>query len=168
MAITTLRTRPPLRTPPLTRPQTQRTNRPQLHVMTNRIRSTNTESGIARSSGGFPQVSGLELTYCADRASDMHAELNEITPCPDALLEDGVITSLVVAGIAVDLNASYRIATNTFLVGGGDYYSSFEQACTRSGNYCLDTGILMLDALVDEFQTNTTVVRELEGRIVAE
>jgi 5'-nucleotidase len=127
-----------------------------------------TETGVVRSSGGFPQVSGLEITYCAARVSDMHAEASVLTPCTAALIDGGVVTSLQIAGNPVDLNASYRIAANTFLVGGGDYYSSFEQACQREDNYCVDTGILLLDAFVDEFQTNTTVVRELEGRIVAE
>jgi 5'-nucleotidase len=126
------------------------------------------DSGIAFSSGGFPQVSGLQITYCAARASDMHADSSVLTPCPAALIDGGLVTSLVVAGNPVDLNASYRIATSTFLAGGGDYYSAFESACQREGNYCVDTGLLLLDAFVNEFQTNTTVVRELEGRIVAE
>lgn len=126
------------------------------------------ETGSARSSGGFPQISGLTLTYCAHRANDMRAELNVLSGCSDALIDGGVVTALLVNGNPVDLNAIYRIATNTFLVGGGDYYASFEQACKREGNYCVDTGILLLDAFVHEFQCNATVVRGLEERIVAE
>lgn len=121
-----------------------------------------------RSSGAFPQVSGLQLTYCNDTVTDIRYRVNPPAPCNAALIDGGVVTSLHVAGSAVDLAAIYRVATNNFLANGGDYYLSLQHACNRHGGYCVDSGILALDALIDEFETDKAVIRTDEDRIVAE
>jgi 5'-nucleotidase len=53
------------------------------------------------------------------------------------------------------------------MAGGGDFYQTLKDACRRPGGYCVDTGILMLDALVDEFSRNSPVQRGSEGRLLA-
>ena len=125
-------------------------------------------AGTYQSSGAFPQVAGMSLSYCGATVSDIRAGTNPPAGCPAALLAGGVVTSLNVAGNPVDLGATYRIATNNFMAGGGDFYAPLETACDRIGGYCVDTGILMLDAFIEEFSTNSPVVRDIENRIVAE
>ena len=105
--------------------------------------------------GAFPQVAGLKLVYCA------------ATPCPGALRSGGRVTELMVNGGPVDLAATYRIAVNNFMTGGGDAYKMLKDACARSNGYCRDTGLLDIDLLVEEFKTQSPVVRRIEGRILA-
>lgn len=62
--------------------------------------------------------------------------------------------------------ASYRLATNSFLAGGGDGYSMLATACA-DGSSCRDTGILELDLLVGEFTAASPVVRTTGQRLVA-
>jgi hypothetical protein len=40
-----------------------------------------------------------------------------------------------------------------------------KNACKRPGNYCRDTGVMLLDLLVDEFKTGTPLAARLDGRI---
>jgi len=86
------------------------------------------------------------------------------------LRSGGLVTSLKVGDQPVNLSATYRITTNNFMAGGGDFYAMFKAACDRvaSGGFCQDSGVLMLDALVTEFQTGSPVSRQVEGRIVAQ
>ena len=87
---------------------------------------------------------------------------------PTALLTGGVVTSLEVAGIPVELNETYRIATNNFLAGGGDFYSAFEEACNESDGYCRDSGILILDAFIENFSSTSPVFQGTDNRLIAE
>ncbi len=118
-------------------------------------------TNTTRSTGAFPQVSGLNVTYCKTPLPAV---------CPGALRSGGLVTSLKVGDQPVNLTATYRITTNNFMAGGGDFYATFKAACDRaaSGGFCQDSGVLMLDALVTEFQTRSPVSRQVEGRIVAQ
>ena len=114
------------------------------------------DHGLSRpGEGAFPQVAGLKLAYCA------------AAPCSGALRSGGQVTVLTVNGVPVDLAAAYRIAVNSFMSNGGDAYAMLKDACARPNNYCRDTGVLELDLLVEEFKTQSPVVRRVEGRIVA-
>jgi 2',3'-cyclic-nucleotide 2'-phosphodiesterase (5'-nucleotidase family) len=114
------------------------------------------DHGVSRpGEGAFPQVASLKLVYCA------------AAPCPAALRPGGRVAALAVNGVPVDLAATYRIAVNGFMAGGGDGYAILKDACARPGGRCRDTGILDLDVLVEEFKTRSPVVRRVEGRIVA-
>ena len=64
----------------------------------------------------------------------------------------------------MNLAATYRIAINRFMTGGGDAYAMLEDACARPNGYCHDTGLLEIDGLVEEFRTRSPVVRRIEGR----
>ena len=126
------------------------------------------KSMIARSSGAFPQISGMQVTYCRDRVNDIYADSYPPTRCSEALISGGVVTALQVAGDPVDLNATYRIATNDFLAGGGDFYTSLATASETPAGHCIDSGILMLDALIQLFADTESVHRQTEGRLIAE
>lgn len=105
--------------------------------------------------GGFLQLSkDLRISYCADAAS-----------CINPLKAGGRVTSIHISGVAVDASKTYRLATNNFTAGGGDGYDILKNACLRSGNYCRDTGIVLLDLLVTQLKTGTALSAQLDGRI---
>ena len=121
-------------------------------------------AGATRSSGAFPQVAGMNVTYCGDSVAAVHAGQLPVA-CAGSLREGGVVKALQVAGKPVDLAETYRIATNDFMSRGGDFYLSLQAGCQK--NYCQDTGLLMLDALIEVFQ-DSPVSRDIEGRLVAQ
>jgi 5'-nucleotidase len=105
--------------------------------------------------GGFLQHSrGLRMTYCADAGN-----------CTNPLKPGGRVTSIQIAGQNVVPGNTYRLATNNFTAGGGDGYALLKAACARPGNYCRDTGIILLDLLVDSLRSGTPLAAELDGRI---
>jgi len=63
----------------------------------------------------------------------------------------------------LDRTATYRVATNDFLLKGGDGYSSFS-----TGKVLIDAsgGTLMATTVMYYITTKGTVAPQLEGRIV--
>lgn len=113
------------------------------------------QSANAVGGGGFLQLSSaLRMTYCA-----------AATPCANPLKAGGRVTSISIAGQPVDATKTYRLATNNFTAAGGDGYTVLANACRRPGNYCRDTGIVLLDLLVDRLKTGTPLSASLDGRI---
>lgn len=113
------------------------------------------QSANAVGGGGFLQLSrDLRMTYCADAAT-----------CVNPLKVGGKVTSISIAGQPVDASKTYRLATNNFTAAGGDGYTVLANACKRPGNYCRDTGIVLLDLLVDRLKTGTPLAATLDGRI---
>jgi 5'-nucleotidase len=105
--------------------------------------------------GGFLQLSGdLRVTYCAVAES-----------CINPLKTGGKVTSIQIGGQPVDIAKTYRLATNNFTGGGGDGYEMLKNACKRPGNFCRDTGIVLLDLLVGELKSGKPLTASLEGRI---
>lgn len=121
-------------------------------------------AGTTRSSGAFPQVAGMKVTYCAESVAAVHAGQPPVA-CPGSLREGGVVKALEIAGETVELDKTYRIATNDFMSRGGDFYLSLQEGCQK--NYCQDTGLLMLDALIEIFK-DSPVSRSIEGRLTAQ
>ena len=123
-----------------------------------------------RSTGSWPQVAGMTVTYCLATVADIQSDpaILPPAPCADSILEDGVVKRVEIGGEEVALDQTYRIVTNNFLARGGDFYASVAQACERAGNFCEDTFFLLLDAFIAEFENNSPVTREVEGRLVAE
>jgi 5'-nucleotidase len=126
------------------------------------------DANAPRSSGSFPQVAGMTVTYCGETVSDIQAGTLPPAACETAMLEGGLVTSVSIDGTAIDLQADYRVASNNFLVNGGDFYSMFAEACAREGGFCQDSFVLMLDELVREFENDSPVARVSEGRLSAE
>jgi len=107
-------------------------------------------SQIASGSGRFPQAAGLRFTY------DPDAELGSRILSVDTWDAE---TDLYVA---LDLDATYRIATNNYLADGGDDYSVFTEASDR-----YDTGWLLSDTFAEYLTAVGSVAPQIEGRITA-
>lgn len=109
-----------------------------------------------RSYGAYPHVAGMTIRYCA------------LPVCDDALLTGGRITDLEVQGQDIELDARYRIATNDYLTGGGDFYTVFRRACEREGSYCRDSGQRLRDVVADWFRAHSPVQPVSQDRVVME
>jgi 2',3'-cyclic-nucleotide 2'-phosphodiesterase (5'-nucleotidase family) len=102
-------------------------------------------SQVENKAGRFPQVSGLRLTY------------NPGKPAGSRVLE------VQIGRKVLDRTATYRVATNDFLLKGGDGYSSFS-----TGKVLIDAsgGTLMATTVMHYITTKGTVAPQVEGRIV--
>lgn len=71
------------------------------------------------------------------------------------------ITSITLNGTAIDPNAEYTVAANSFLAGGGDNFATFKE-----GEGKRDTGKIDLQSMVDWFDANKTATPDLAQRAV--
>lgn len=71
------------------------------------------------------------------------------------------IIELVVAGKPWSATATYRVCTNNFTAGGGDFHDVLKAA----KGYRLDTGLLDVDALIEYLRAHSPLDAKLEGRI---
>ncbi|MCW5942502.1 MAG: 5'-nucleotidase C-terminal domain-containing protein [Fimbriimonadaceae bacterium] len=71
------------------------------------------------------------------------------------------ITELIVAGKPWSATAIYRVCTNSFTAGGGDFHDVLKAA----KGYRLDTGLLDVDALIEYLRAHSPLDAKLEGRI---
>jgi 2',3'-cyclic-nucleotide 2'-phosphodiesterase (5'-nucleotidase family) len=103
-------------------------------------------SQVENKAGRFPQVSGLQLTY------------NPGKPAGSRVLD------VQVGGKALDRTATYRVATNDFLLKGGDGYSSLSK-----GKVLIDAsgGTLIATTVMRFITARGAVAPQVEGRIVA-
>lgn len=103
-------------------------------------------SKVEEKAGRFPQVSGVTFTY-------------------DPKLPSGTrVTEAKVGGKPLDPAAVYRVATNDYMLKGGDGYA----ALTR-GTVLVDPSgaVLMATIVMDYVEARKTVAPKVEGRIVA-
>ena len=72
--------------------------------------------------------------------------------------------NLEIDGKAVDPEASYKLATNDFMLSGGDGYTSLAK-----GKVLIDGkgGKLLATEVIDYIAAHKTVEAKLEGRIAA-
>jgi len=101
-------------------------------------------SQVENKAGRFPQVSGLRLTY------------NPGKPAGSRVLD------VQIGGKALDRTATYRVASNDFLLKGGDGYSSLSKSkvlIDASG------GTLMATTVMRYITAKGSVAPQLEGRI---
>jgi 2',3'-cyclic-nucleotide 2'-phosphodiesterase (5'-nucleotidase family) len=103
-------------------------------------------SQVENKAGRFPQVSGLQLTY------------NPGKPAGRRVLD------VQVGGKALDRTTTYRVATNDFLLKGGDGYSSLSK-----GKVLIDAsgGTLIATTVMRFISARGSVAPQVEGRIVA-
>jgi len=103
----------------------------------------------AISTGRFPQVSGLKVTFAC----------NGLTPMVTGMWK----TPQGIGGTAIPIgpNDSVRFVTNDFMYGGGDGYSVFAQ-----GTNVLQPGDDLLQVAIDYVAANSPVGPVVEGRIV--
>jgi 2',3'-cyclic-nucleotide 2'-phosphodiesterase (5'-nucleotidase family) len=102
-------------------------------------------SQVADKAGRFPQVSGLSFTYDPKAAAGSR------------------VVSVSMGGKPLDLAATYRIATNDFMLKGGDGYTQFAK-----GTALIDApgGVLLATIVMDHIEEAKTVAPKVEGRIV--
>ena len=123
------------------------------------------EHGVARLEepcGSFPQVSGLAFTY--SRSAPAGFRVKEVT----------------VGGQPLDPQREYVLATNDYLVAGGDGYTVFGEALKSAGDYANlggtlsssklaynDPGTWLRDLLIAAIQARKTIAPKIDGRIKA-
>jgi 5'-nucleotidase / UDP-sugar diphosphatase len=119
-------------------------------------------SGPEAGAGRFPQVSGLSFSY--SRSAPVGSRVREVT----------------VMGQPLDPGKEYVVATNDFLVAGGDGYLAFGQALKAGRGFRLMGGALnsknlvynnpavwLRDLVIDYIRTKQTIAPQVEGRIRA-
>lgn len=123
------------------------------------------EHGVARleeRSRSFPQVSGLTFTY--SRSAPAGFRVKEVT----------------VGGQPLDAQREYVVATNDYLVAGGDGYTVFGEALKSAGDYTNlggtltssklaynDPGAWLRELVIAAIQARKTIAPKTEGRIKA-
>ena len=101
-------------------------------------------SDVANGGGRFPQVSGL--TFTAD-----------LTKPPGQRVD-----TIMIAGKPLDPAASYTLATNDYMAGGGDGYTALEAGTALLGGR---DGKLMANDVMAYITAQKTVAPKVEGRI---
>lgn len=112
------------------------------------------ENGVSQVelvAGRFPQVAGLRFSYTSGYPANRRVLKVEIQQ------NDGSF-------VALDPAANYRVATNNFMLTGGDGYASFPQ-----GQDKVDTGFIMADVVADYITANSPITADKIklGRITA-
>lgn len=103
-------------------------------------------SQVEKVAGRFPHVSGLSFTYDASASAGAR------------------IDSVKVGGKPLDPAATYKVATNDYMAGGGDGYAAF-----RNGKTLIDAsgGTYMATMVMNYIAANAPVSPKVEGRIKA-
>ncbi len=101
-------------------------------------------SAVEEGAGRFPQVSGMSYVYDPSAPAGSR------------------VASLMVGGAEIDQNAVYKLATNNYILGGGDGYSSL-----GGGNVLVNAGDgnLMANDVIDYIIKSGGVSAAVEGRI---
>jgi 5'-nucleotidase / UDP-sugar diphosphatase len=123
------------------------------------------EHGVARleePSGSFPQVSGLTFSY--SRSAPAGSRVKDV----------------MVGGRSLEPQKEYVVATNDYLVAGGDGYTAFGEALKSAGDYANlggtltssklaynDPGTWLRDLVITYIQARKTIAPQVDGRIKA-
>jgi 5'-nucleotidase / UDP-sugar diphosphatase len=105
----------------------------------------NGASQIDNRAGRFPQVSGMMITIDPKAAVGSR------------------ITSIQIGGKDIDPAAKYKVATNDFMVGGGDGYSAFARGRVLIGK---TDGKLMASVVMAYVRAAGAVQAKVDGRII--
>ncbi|WP_334073466.1 MULTISPECIES: choice-of-anchor I family protein [Paenibacillus] len=102
--------------------------------------------------GKFPQIAGMKLKW--DPAQAVGSRVYDV----QILKGSGYVP--------LNLQATYRMATNSFVANGGDGYASFA-AAIASGSYYEDLGYPDYEIFIEHVKSlGGTVAPQVEGRIV--
>lgn len=101
-------------------------------------------SQVEKGAGRFPQVSGLVITVDLTKAAGARVQ------------------TVTVNGKALDPAATYKVATNDYMIGGGDGYTAFAK-----GKVLVDPSAahLMASDVIDYITAKKTVDVKVDGRI---
>ncbi|EJW15427.1 5'-nucleotidase C-terminal domain-containing protein [Paenibacillus alvei] len=102
------------------------------------------ESGVSEidaGSGRFPQVAGLSFSFDSNKPTGSR------------------VSDVKVGDKAVEADKTYRVATNDFLIAGGDGYSMF------MNKKSLDTGVTLYEVVEQYMKEKKEVTAKIEQRI---
>ncbi len=101
-------------------------------------------SQVEKGAGRFPQVSGLTMVYDPSAAAGSR------------------VSSVMIGGTALDPDKVYTVATNDYMLGGGDGYSAL-----GGGKVLIDAGNanLMANDVINYIAAAGKVTAKVEGRI---
>ena len=101
-------------------------------------------SQVEKGAGRFPQVSGI--TFAFDPSADPGSRVSEV----------------MADGAPLDLDKLYKVATNDYMLGGGDGYTAL-----GGGKVLINTGngILMANDVMKYVEKIGSVTSKVEGRI---
>ena len=105
-------------------------------------------SQVEQGDGSFPHVSGVRFTWNPKAPAGSRIVSVQVRD------EKGKEKPL-------DLNATYRVVTNDFMMGGGDGYAILEE-----GENQVDTGFLLSDVVIDYIRNQSPLNLKAENRIV--
>jgi 5'-nucleotidase len=111
------------------------------------------EHGVSKvelGEGQFPQVAGLQFIY------DPKAPIGSRVISVSIIEQNGQSKPL-------NLNATYRVVTNSFMLNGGDGYEMM-----KAGKNSVDTGFLFVDAVIDYIKNQSTINIQSGDRIIAQ
>lgn len=104
-------------------------------------------SQVENAAGRFPQVAGLTMTW------------DPAKPAGER------VTSVTVGGQPLDPGATYKLATNDYMAGGGDGYASFKGGKQLLG---VRDAKLMANDVMAYVRSAGKVAMSVEGRVVAQ
>lgn len=108
------------------------------------------------SAGRFPQVAGLRFVW--DPLRPVGGRIVQVWV--QETTSAGQSGNAINAYVPINLTATYRVATNNFMLTGGDGYSVFTE-----GTGQIDTGFIMADEVSNYITANSPVDPATEGRI---
>ncbi len=104
------------------------------------------ENGVSQvetGAGRFPQIAGFRFAF-------------------DPSLPPGArVTAITYNNQPVDPSDTFRVATNNFMLVGGDGYTAFAEGTNK-----VDTGLIMSDLVEQYIAANSPVTIETDGRIL--
>jgi len=108
------------------------------------------ENGVSQvesGAGRFPQVAGMRYTWTISNTPGSRIVTIEVAD------DKGNYHP-------IDEDETYRLATNNYMLGGGDGYSVLTEGTNQ-----YDTGYLMADVVIEYIRANSPVSPTVEGRI---
>lgn len=101
-------------------------------------------SEVEKGAGRFPQVSGIAFSYDASKPAGSR------------------VVEVTVGGKPLSATATYTLATNDYIAGGGDGYDVFKKATVLIDS---DAGGLLAGQVIDYIKAEGTGASKVEGRI---
>lgn len=101
-------------------------------------------SDVENNAGRFPQISGMTFTFDARRPKGQR------------------VLNVTVGGRPLDTSATYRVATNDYMLGGGDGYAALSKGRTVIDG---SGGMLLSNVVMAYIEGRKTVAPRVEGRI---
>ncbi|HEU5089508.1 MAG TPA: 5'-nucleotidase C-terminal domain-containing protein, partial [Roseiflexaceae bacterium] len=118
------------------------------------------ENGVSQvesNAGRFPQVSGLRFFW------------NKHAPAGQRVRNVEIWDATMKMYMPIDPAATYRVATNNFMLTGGDGYTQFTQQ--GGGTNQVDSGLIMADevqAYITKLSAEAPLTISTQGRILAD